>query len=386
MTEDKYKHQKKYYQKNREELLKKNKLYREQPEIKEKRRQYREQYVLDNKEKIKKDKRTYYQNNKEKFAEYRAQYKINNPKKYLVKPIQNCLWCKKETKNLYCSDNCEEKVKSYKKRFLPLFVWRFYSKYKVYKVIYEKIPKYRKLIFKTLPKKILRLLYIQGHRKLKYIILDIIQYRIRTATVCRHLIIHKKSRHYNYGSKIHHGRAFCSAQCRLKYKVDLEERRKIKNLVSWGTKERPDKETRRKISNQKWLIYNKERRKIDPAYKLITRMRIKTKRVLKKNPAYRRNTNGIKLSIYETLCIKDGRELKQHFESLWQPGMSWDNYGTGKEGWVCDHIIPLKYFMKNYDLVNDMEARRKAFGKDNLQPLWWLDNAKKAAKLNYEVK
>ena len=39
--------------------------------------------------------------------------------------------------------------------------------------------------------------------------------------------------------------------------------------------------------------------------------------------------------------------------------------------------------MKNYDLVNDMEARKKAFGKQNLQPLWWLDNARKAAKLNY---
>ena len=66
--------------------------------------------------------------------------------------------------------------------------------------------------------------------------------------------------------------------------------------------------------------------------------------------------------------------------------MNWENYGIEKTGWVIDHIIPLKHFINNYDLPNDFNAQKKAFGKHNLQPLWWMENATKAAKIdiNYD--
>jgi len=111
-------------------------------------------------------------------------------------------------------------------------------------------------------------------------------------------------------------------------------------------------------------------------------MRNRTKQVLNKKRVNPTRTN--KISVYEKLCVKNGLELKLYIESLWKPGMNWKNYGIEKTGWVIDHIIPLKHFINNYDLPNDFNAQKKAFGKHNLQPMWWVDNAHKAAKLDYE--
>lgn len=51
--------------------------------------------------------------------------------------------------------------------------------------------------------------------------------------------------------------------------------------------------------------------------------------------------------------------LRCHIESLWAPGMSWDNHGK----WHIDHIRPLSSFPSDADVqvVNALQ---------NLQPLW----------------
>jgi hypothetical protein len=58
--------------------------------------------------------------------------------------------------------------------------------------------------------------------------------------------------------------------------------------------------------------------------------------------------------------------VKLHFESLFQPGMSWDNYGQ----WEIDHIIPLA-------IANTEDEVIKLCHYKNLQPLWKVDNIKK---------
>lgn len=63
--------------------------------------------------------------------------------------------------------------------------------------------------------------------------------------------------------------------------------------------------------------------------------------------------------------------LKQHLESQFEPGMTWDNYG--KNGWEIDHIVPCSYF----DLTKE-ENQRICFNYRNLQPLWARDNYKKS--------
>ncbi len=63
--------------------------------------------------------------------------------------------------------------------------------------------------------------------------------------------------------------------------------------------------------------------------------------------------------------------LRQHLESLFQPGMTWDNYGF--YGWHIDHKRPLASFV-----LPDQQA--EAFHYTNLQPLWWRDNLSKGSK------
>ena len=380
LIEDKYRHQKAYYQRNKETLAVKRKIYEDKPKVKEKKKLYREQYCLNNKEKIKEQKKNYYQNNKEKHLEYRARHKLKYPEKFLpkIKTNNNCLWCKQETTKLYCGERCEDKYKIYKKRSLPLFVWRFYSNYKIYKLIYEKIPKYInhgiKIPLKKLANKIKRLpkIYTKINIYIKYN-----QFYFEKTKICGHWIFYKtKGTKRSVGFK----RNFCSNKCQDIEEQRIIENKKQRNIASWGTEYRPDAETRRKITNKKQNEWDKKRKADDPSYKLIRRMRSRTKKIL--GATYRRKDK--KTSIYEKLCVKSGQELRVHIESLWKPGMNWKNYGK-QDGWVIDHKTPLKYYKDNFDLVNNIEIQKKAFGKDNLQPLWWLDNAKKSAKLNYEL-
>ena len=65
--------------------------------------------------------------------------------------------------------------------------------------------------------------------------------------------------------------------------------------------------------------------------------------------------------------------LKAHLESLWQEGMSWDNYGF--RGWHIDHIRPCASF----DL-SDPAQQRECFHYTNLQPLWAKENIAKGKK------
>ena len=71
------------------------------------------------------------------------------------------------------------------------------------------------------------------------------------------------------------------------------------------------------------------------------------------------------------LCGCSLENLKQHLESQFVDGMSWDNKGE----WHIDHIKPCAAF----DLT-DVEQQKECFHFTNLQPLWALDNMKKGAK------
>lgn len=64
-------------------------------------------------------------------------------------------------------------------------------------------------------------------------------------------------------------------------------------------------------------------------------------------------------------------ELVKHIESLFLPGMSWDNYGK----WHIDHVIPDISF--DY---SDEEQFSLCWSLKNLQPLWAHDNLVKCGK------
>lgn len=71
-------------------------------------------------------------------------------------------------------------------------------------------------------------------------------------------------------------------------------------------------------------------------------------------------------------------EYKAHIESLWKPGMTWDNYGRGKCKWHIDHIKPCSSF----DLTK-LDEQKKCFHFSNTQPLWEFENLSKGD--NYET-
>ena len=72
------------------------------------------------------------------------------------------------------------------------------------------------------------------------------------------------------------------------------------------------------------------------------------------------------------------QELREHLESQFTEGMTWDNMGRG--GWHIDHIIPCAFF----DLSKPSH-QKVCFNWQNLQPLWEKDNCAKGDKIPWYV-
>lgn len=89
--------------------------------------------------------------------------------------------------------------------------------------------------------------------------------------------------------------------------------------------------------------------------------------------AFRTKKQKLTLSTKELLGC-DTKFLKTYLESLFLPGMNWNNYGLGEGKWNIDHIVPISY----YDLDN-LEDQKQAFHYSNCRPIWALDNIKKNA-------
>ncbi len=109
--------------------------------------------------------------------------------------------------------------------------------------------------------------------------------------------------------------------------------------------------------------YARERRQRDPVFKLAGNLRSRVVAALR-----RRTAASAGSPVRDIGCSL--QDLKTYLASKFQPGMSWDNWGT--HGWHIDHITPLAAF----DLSN-REQFKQAVHYTNLQPLWAEDNWKK---------
>ena len=117
-------------------------------------------------------------------------------------------------------------------------------------------------------------------------------------------------------------------------------------------------ENKEKIKPKK-AKYEREKREKDPLYKIKHNVRSMIRRAFVKK-GYKKTTKS-----YLILgCSYD--VFKTHIESLWQPWMSWDNYGlyngTENYGWDIDHIQPLKTAITENDVIQLSHY-------SNLQPL-----------------
>lgn len=169
--------------------------------------------------------------------------------------------------------------------------------------------------------------------------------------------------------------------------IVLEKSKKyyLKNrdkILSWQKENRE----RVNIAHRRWVLKNK-----DQEYKRIQECR---KKRLAKDPILKmrmnvsraigfclKAQNETKNSATWTRLPYTPRQLKDHLESLWEPWMTWENYGRPnsivKKTWNIDHIVPQsKLLYDSMDHPNFLECWKL----DNLRPLEYIENIKKGNK------
>lgn len=117
----------------------------------------------------------------------------------------------------------------------------------------------------------------------------------------------------------------------------------------------------------------KQKKRLDQKIRTSSDLNFKLARILRSR-VYKAIKAGQKAgSAVNDLCCSIA-ELKQHLESKFKDGMTWQNWTI--DGWHIDHIKPLASF----DLTN-REQFLEACHYTNLQPLWAMDNYKKGDKI-----
>jgi hypothetical protein len=122
-------------------------------------------------------------------------------------------------------------------------------------------------------------------------------------------------------------------------------------------------------TNETARRYIRGRRESDPAFKLISYIRGRIGIALKSKGAKK----GAKTELLVGCSIQ---ELKNHLQTQFKTGMTWDNYGD----WHVDHIRPCCSF----DLIK-IEEQKICFHYTNLQPLWAAENFKKNGRYKPEL-
>lgn len=118
--------------------------------------------------------------------------------------------------------------------------------------------------------------------------------------------------------------------------------------------------------NEYMRIYNSNRRKVDPLYRMSRNIRSMLSSVLKKFKKSKKTVDIIGCTFVE---------FKLLIESKFEPWMTWDNYGRYNGelnyGWDIDHIIPISSAKTEGELL-----KLNHYG--NLQPL--------CSKINRDIK
>jgi DNA mismatch repair ATPase MutL len=119
--------------------------------------------------------------------------------------------------------------------------------------------------------------------------------------------------------------------------------------------------------NKEWRrLYDKERKNIDPIYKLICNLRNNICVAFKRgcNNQFRKNAKT------ETILGCTFQEFRLHIEKQFKEGMTFENYGK----WHLDHIYPVSFAKDEKHLI---ELNHYT----NFQPLWAQENLKKSNKI-----
>lgn len=171
-------------------------------------------------------------------------------------------------------------------------------------------------------------------------------------------------------------------KCKESQKKYYEANRKKRNE---NNKKRQRKNPERcRAYNKEWLKENREKyneyhrkysnnkRKINLQFRIKDNVSSRIRQCLKKKLSSKNGKSAFDFLPYSM------NELKQHLENLFEPWMTWKNWGMGKGNWQIDHKIPESSF--SYKSVYDKEFQ-KCWALENLQPLDAIENIKKGNKI-----
>jgi hypothetical protein len=162
-----------------------------------------------------------------------------------------------------------------------------------------------------------------------------------------------------------------NARLKRKYNKDhaFKESKKARSKEHYHSLS-PQEKFDRNLQNRKRLeperrreyfrLYVAERSASDPDFKLINLMRTRTRLAI-------RSGQGIKQKRTEELLGCSIQEARLHIESLFEIGMTWENWTT--DVWHLDHIRPCTSF----DLKEE-DQQRVCFNWRNLRPIWAREN------------
>lgn len=171
------------------------------------------------------------------------------------------------------------------------------------------------------------------------------------------------------------GLSYSCNQCKAKYnreryrspvekdkKRTYYEKNKVEILYKKKQREVNNPEHHSKLIKKSWL-----KRMSNPINLLKNSLRHRTTSVITYKKFQRNTDRHSFLGIsYELLII--------HIERQFQKGMTWENHGRGPGKWQIDHIIPLAS-------ANTLEEVYERCHYTNLQPLWWIENLTKNARV-----
>ena len=123
------------------------------------------------------------------------------------------------------------------------------------------------------------------------------------------------------------------------------------------------RKTHRKQIQNTMNKYEKQRRKVDPEFKLSKTLRSRLGSAI-------RNQSGKKSDTTFALTGCTVTFLRGYLEAKFTEGMTWENHGE----WHIDHMKPCSTFN-----LLDEEEQKVCFHYKNLQPLWTADNLVKGA-------
>ena len=153
-----------------------------------------------------------------------------------------------------------------------------------------------------------------------------------------------------------------------KYREENPEKRKETQKKSYHNNKEKHKEKLKEyriVNRERRTKYQRDKINNDIQYKLSANVRRRIITFLKKEDITKTNKT------FDIVGCTP-QFLKEHLESQFKDGMSWDNYGV--YGWHIDHIIPLSSAKNEEELY-------KLCHHTNLQPLWAKDNLSKGSKI-----